>query len=40
LDEQWKDPARRENILHIVRLLEREESILGLSTHLVSVAWK
>ena len=38
LDEQWKDETRRENILRIVRLLEKEESILGFSTHLLAVA--
>jgi ubiquinone/menaquinone biosynthesis C-methylase UbiE len=40
IDEQWKDINRRENILNIVRMLEKEESIMGLSTHLVSIARK
>ena len=38
LDEQWKNEARRENILRIVRLLEKEAPILGVSTHLLAIA--
>ncbi len=40
LDEQWKDDIRRENILRIVRLLEKETSIMGVSTHLLSISMK
>jgi SAM-dependent methyltransferase len=40
IDEQWQDDTRREHILHIVRMLEKEESIMGLSTHLVAIARK
>ena len=40
LDEQWKEKIRQENILRIVRLLEKEKSIIGLSTHLVSISKK
>ena len=40
LDEAWNDPEKRENILKIVRLLEKEESILGLSTHLLCISKK
>jgi len=40
LEEAWKDPKKRENILKIVRLLEKEESILGLSTHLLCISKK
>ena len=38
LDEIWSDPARREAVLRIVRLLEREESLMGFSTHFVSIS--
>ena len=38
LDQQWKDETRRENIMRMVRLLEKEETILGLSTHLLAIA--
>ena len=40
LTEQWKDEARREHIMRIVRLTEKEESLLGLSTHIVAIAVK
>lgn len=40
LDEQWKDATQRENILRLVRLLEKEEAIMGLSTHILSIARK
>ncbi len=40
LDEVWKDKNRRERILRIVRLCEREAAILGLSTHILSLAEK
>lgn len=40
LDALWQEQAHREVILKIVRLLEREESILGLSTHLLAVSRK
>ena len=40
LTEQWKDAKRREHILNIVRMLEKEEPIMGLSTHLLAVARK
>jgi len=40
LDKSWKDEAKRENIMKIVRLFEKEESILGLSTHLLSISRK
>ena len=38
LDDQWADDTRRENILRIVRLLEKEEAIMGVSTHLLAIA--
>ncbi|MBQ7139371.1 MAG: methyltransferase domain-containing protein [Clostridia bacterium] len=40
LDEIWPDPGKREAILRIVRLLEREESLMGFSTHFVSISTK
>ncbi len=40
LEEAWADTARRETIMQVVRLLEREESLLGLSTHFVSLSHK
>ena len=38
LDEVWYDPAKREAILRVVRLLEREESLMGFSTHFLSIS--
>lgn len=38
LDENWHDPCKREAILRIVRLLEREESLMGFSTHFLSIS--
>ncbi len=40
LDEAWRDAAKRETIMKVVRLLEKEESIMGLSTHFLSVSRK
>ena len=40
LDDVWKDEIKRESIMRIVRLCEKEESILGLSTHLLSISRK
>jgi len=40
LDEFWKDEPKRESIMRIVRMCEKEESILGLSTHLISISRK
>lgn len=40
LDEAWKEPAKREAIMRIVRLLDGEESLMGLSTHFVSISRK
>lgn len=40
LDEAWQDSARREAILRVVRLLEKEESLMGLSTHFLSISKK
>ena len=38
LDEIWPDPVKPEAILRIVRLLEREESLMGFSTHFLSIS--
>lgn len=40
LTEQWADEKRRAHIMHVVRLTEKEEDILGLSTHLLATARK
>ena len=40
VDEVWPDPAKREAILRIVRLLEREDSLMGFSTHFISMSRK
>lgn len=40
LDEVWKDETKRENIMKVVRLLEKEECIMGLSTHFLSISRK
>jgi SAM-dependent methyltransferase len=37
-DRRWADPRKRENLLRVARVLEREESIVGLSAHLLAVA--
>lgn len=38
IDEIWHDPEKREAILRIVRLLDGEESLMGFSTHFVSIS--
>lgn len=40
LDEVWLNAAKRESIMRIVRLLEKEESLMGLSTHFLSISRK
>jgi len=40
LDEAWADAEKREAIMKMVRLLEKEESIIGLSTHYLSISKK
>ena len=37
VDEVWGDPMKRESIMRIVRLCDKEDSIMGLSTHLLGV---
>jgi SAM-dependent methyltransferase len=38
LDRRWRDDADRETILHSVRLVESEPTLLGVSPHLLAVA--
>lgn len=40
LDEVWSDANQRETILRVVRLLDGEESLMGFSTHYVTVSRK
>ena len=40
LDEAWQNPVRRESIMRVVRLLEKEESLMGFSTHFISMSRK
>ncbi len=40
LDAAWQQEKKRESIMRIVRLCEKEESILGLSTHLLCISKK
>ena len=39
-DERWGDTRRHEDLLRVARALEREESIVGLSAHLLAVGSK
>jgi ubiquinone/menaquinone biosynthesis C-methylase UbiE len=39
-DERWTDPARREVMLRIARLLETEPAVIGCSAHLLAVGHK
>jgi hypothetical protein len=40
LDEVWKSPEKRESIMRIVRMCDKEKDILGLSTHILSISRK
>ena len=40
LDRAWKNEKKRESIMRVVRLLEKEESLMGLSTHFLSISRK
>jgi hypothetical protein len=40
IDEKWKQKEKRQSIMNIVRLLEKEQSIMGVSTHIVSISEK
>lgn len=37
-EERWRDPARREQLLHLARRVEGERDLLGVSPHLLAVA--
>src|SRR5437667_3433442 len=39
-DEWWANPAYRERLLNIARVLETEPSMLGVSAHIMAVARK
>ncbi len=39
-DAMWDDPGKREWILHVARRLESEETLLGISAHLMAVGRK
>lgn len=38
LDEAWTDPVKREALLRVVRLLDGEASLMGFSTHYVTIS--
>lgn len=40
LDKAWKKPEKREALMRVVRLLEKEESLFGLSTHFLGISRK
>ncbi len=39
-ESRWSDPQRRNQLLQLIRKLEKERSLLGLSYHLIAVAQK
>ncbi|HJQ97265.1 MAG TPA: methyltransferase domain-containing protein [Candidatus Polarisedimenticolaceae bacterium] len=39
-DERWGDPAKRETILRIARLIESEPAMIGCSAHMLAVGRK
>jgi ubiquinone/menaquinone biosynthesis C-methylase UbiE len=39
-EEHWHDRGRREQLLTIIRLLETEASLLGVSSHIMAIARK
>jgi SAM-dependent methyltransferase len=40
LAARWKDPARRERLLALLRRIEQEPTLLGVSAHLLAVGYK
>jgi ubiquinone/menaquinone biosynthesis C-methylase UbiE len=40
LEDQWRDPGRRERLLNAIRSVEREPTMLGISAHIMAIAWK
>jgi ubiquinone/menaquinone biosynthesis C-methylase UbiE len=39
-DELWNDPAQRDRLLAAIRMVEREPSILGATSHLMAIGRK
>jgi ubiquinone/menaquinone biosynthesis C-methylase UbiE len=39
-DAMWDDPVKRDWILHVARRLESEETLLGISAHLLAIGQK
>jgi len=39
-DARWEDPTRRDALINVARMLEREPSLVGASAHLLVVARK
>lgn len=39
-DERWRNPVSRERMLEVARLLEREDSVVGASAHLLAIGRK
>jgi len=40
LEERWRDPARRERLLKVVRWLETEPAVMGVSSHIMAIGQK
>ena len=40
LDDWWGDPERRERVFTLLRSVEREPALLGVSPHLLVLARK
>ena len=39
-EARWRDSDKREHLLSLVRKVEREPDLLGVSPHLLAIAWK
>jgi SAM-dependent methyltransferase len=39
-EARWRDPDKRQHLLSLVRKVEREPDLLGVSPHLLAIAWK
>ena len=39
-DERWADPARRNRLLDLVRSVEHEPDLIGVSPHLLAIGRK
>jgi SAM-dependent methyltransferase len=37
-EDRWRDPARREQLLHLARCVEHEPHLFGVSPHLLAIA--